>query len=672
MSRPATRSAASLPAFSNIINLLFLPPASYAGKFSDSSVVSQPSASQTVDARIEDVQIADAQTADAIIRSMFSSAGNVASATVSTRMAPHAASDSKPQAASNARPPSNPRPTDTYSLPPARITPPPVTAPGPLPGPPQTASRSAAESKAQSASNPQAREDDPSSMPISPKVTSPTSGPPQTALRSAPEPKSQALSNAQRSSNPRSAEVPALVTTPPPAPAPPQTDTGVVPNSKSPTAMKTQPSSYPSPAEDLSSATLPQAGTALVPPMDTARAPVVAAEATPESAPKPVANPVLSPSGLLPSAMVVSPGIPRARAATPATPTPPMNTARAPGPAAELVPGRNGLKLAWGAAANVVTSKAPPASPPALAFGMRLTQSETPESSATSPQTSLTSAASQPSAAAATTISPSLAAPPTQPQNPADANPADANQGDADQAGPSRTATPELASRSDAEVPIETGAPQVASAAIAAAAPATDVVSNNFSGDFARESPGSAPNPAFFETGAKMQAAPALCVAEVLRKAEPAASASPAPSSAPAQQISMRIAPPQGSSGNIPVVDIHMMERAGQVHVAVRTADGGLQTSLRQDLGTLVNSLDRSGFRAETFTPREVLPPASAGTPADSQNSRQESPSGSGGRGGNSGDTSQNPSQNQGGGQPQQRSRDQRSQKWIEELENLK
>ncbi len=40
--------------------------------------------------------------------------------------------------------------------------------------------------------------------------------------------------------------------------------------------------------------------------------------------------------------------------------------------------------------------------------------------------------------------------------------------------------------------------------------------------------------------------------------------------------------------------------------MAVRTADAELQTSLRQDLGTLVDRLEHSGFHAETLVPHQT------------------------------------------------------------------
>jgi hypothetical protein len=64
----------------------------------------------------------------------------------------------------------------------------------------------------------------------------------------------------------------------------------------------------------------------------------------------------------------------------------------------------------------------------------------------------------------------------------------------------------------------------------------------------------------------------------------------------------MRIATPGAST-----VDLQLAERGGQVHVAVRTPDSALEASLRQDLNTLVDSLDRSGFHTEAVTPAGTL-----------------------------------------------------------------
>jgi hypothetical protein len=94
---------------------------------------------------------------------------------------------------------------------------------------------------------------------------------------------------------------------------------------------------------------------------------------------------------------------------------------------------------------------------------------------------------------------------------------------------------------------------------------------------------------------------PARTAADALRNTESAQPAgapqATAPRTAATQEIAVHIA-----RGDAPGVDVRVTDRAGQIHVAVRTPDTDLQNSLRQDLGTLVSSLQRSGYRAEAFT----------------------------------------------------------------------
>ena len=68
-------------------------------------------------------------------------------------------------------------------------------------------------------------------------------------------------------------------------------------------------------------------------------------------------------------------------------------------------------------------------------------------------------------------------------------------------------------------------------------------------------------------------------------------------------EIAVRISAPDA----VPV-DLHIAERGGEVRVAVRTADAELQASLRQDLGTLVDRLEHSGFHAETLVLHDASP----------------------------------------------------------------
>lgn len=147
---------------------------------------------------------------------------------------------------------------------------------------------------------------------------------------------------------------------------------------------------------------------------------------------------------------------------------------------------------------------------------------------------------------------------------------------------------------------------------------------------------------------------PRLTVSEAIRNSElvqPAAA--PAPRGSSAQEFALRIAQP-----NAPVVYLYVGERNGQVQVAVRTPDTGLQTSLRQDLGTLVNSLLRAGYHTETFTPHGTMGQPSSMPEAGAQGDPQDSHAGSPGGSGESAD----------GRRQRQRQRGQNAQDWLEEL----
>src|SRR5208283_2126340 len=48
---------------------------------------------------------------------------------------------------------------------------------------------------------------------------------------------------------------------------------------------------------------------------------------------------------------------------------------------------------------------------------------------------------------------------------------------------------------------------------------------------------------------------------------------------------------------------VRLVERGGEVHVAVRTSDAGLAADLRQGLPALAAKLEQNGFRTETWHP---------------------------------------------------------------------
>jgi hypothetical protein len=71
----------------------------------------------------------------------------------------------------------------------------------------------------------------------------------------------------------------------------------------------------------------------------------------------------------------------------------------------------------------------------------------------------------------------------------------------------------------------------------------------------------------------------------------------PAKSSAPAHEIKLEI------GGAAQRVEVRLSERAGEVRVAVRTADSHLAGSLRENLPGLSSRLTENGFRTETWHP---------------------------------------------------------------------
>ena len=78
--------------------------------------------------------------------------------------------------------------------------------------------------------------------------------------------------------------------------------------------------------------------------------------------------------------------------------------------------------------------------------------------------------------------------------------------------------------------------------------------------------------------------------------------AEPAPTrTEPARDLSFRIA-----SGNADPIDIKLTDRAGQIHVAVRSSDAALTQSLQTNVSDLAGKLERSGFHTETHLPQHA------------------------------------------------------------------
>lgn len=186
-------------------------------------------------------------------------------------------------------------------------------------------------------------------------------------------------------------------------------------------------------------------------------------------------------------------------------------------------------------------------------------------------------------------------------------------------------------------------------------------------GDFSRAFVAAAPL-----AGPAIGAAPGnvfVAARDAARVSDPQAATTPAVETKPmqaasVQDLTLRIARPEA-----PAVDLHVTQRAGEIQVSVRTPDPALQTSLRQDLNTLTSSLERAGYRTDTVVPR-----AEMSSQMGMRDERQAQP-GTPGRGGStdSQDGGSGESDGRGGRrqQPQQNPQDQRTRRWLDELESM-
>jgi len=104
-----------------------------------------------------------------------------------------------------------------------------------------------------------------------------------------------------------------------------------------------------------------------------------------------------------------------------------------------------------------------------------------------------------------------------------------------------------------------------------------------------------------------------------------AAAAEPAPSASAAAMIE-ELSPPERIPGPVrqialelgnasESVRLNVVERRGEVHISVHTSDESLGASLKKDLGELVQQVEQSGLKAETWTS------AAAASEKDSSNS---------------------------------------------------
>jgi hypothetical protein len=100
---------------------------------------------------------------------------------------------------------------------------------------------------------------------------------------------------------------------------------------------------------------------------------------------------------------------------------------------------------------------------------------------------------------------------------------------------------------------------------------------------------------------------------ETGRLVAPQAAAIAEPSATPLSSTRIHDLTVRVSSPGAAPVDLQVSQRSGEVHVAVRTSDGLLQSSLRQNLPNLLESLDKVGFHTETFLPHNGLAESASG-----------------------------------------------------------
>ena len=172
--------------------------------------------------------------------------------------------------------------------------------------------------------------------------------------------------------------------------------------------------------------------------------------------------------------------------------------------------------------------------------------------------------------------------------------------------------------------------------------------------------PGAAPArvAAAFDQGAHVASPPTAAPAPAAKPVEAAAPAEPVVSPVkaapqPLKEVSFEVAPAGAQK-----VEVRMVQQAGEVRVAVRTADPELAHGLRDGLPDLVGRLQENGSRAEAWRPAAA---AIATAPQTAQTGN------SAGRG-QSGDTPSHHSQQQERDQ-QQRQSSSRPQ-WVDELES--
>lgn len=128
-------------------------------------------------------------------------------------------------------------------------------------------------------------------------------------------------------------------------------------------------------------------------------------------------------------------------------------------------------------------------------------------------------------------------------------------------------------------------------------------------------------NPQVLHAGASVPVTAPAAASAPVKAAAPTAPSAPVVHvevTAPRTTQSMSL---QISTGSDTKVDVQLVERGGEIRVAVRTPDESLARTMREDLGSLNGKLSQSGFGTETWAPARTASTLFSDTRNPSQNS---------------------------------------------------
>ena len=106
----------------------------------------------------------------------------------------------------------------------------------------------------------------------------------------------------------------------------------------------------------------------------------------------------------------------------------------------------------------------------------------------------------------------------------------------------------------------------------------------------------------------------------MVRTAEPPSVSETTPPQGPMKEISMRLEAAEGQK-----VDVRIVQRAGDLQIAVKSADDVTTQGLRHGLADLANRLNETGYHAETWRPGQQTAPESSSTSSENPSHQSQS-----------------------------------------------